>query len=511
LGQEPVGLETQPARKRVPVTDLDEPVSSGPKPKRAAAPRKASPAAAKADDLEAIKKVVDDAASVSGGLWLSYLFVLFYLAIAAGAVTHADLFLENSVKLPFLNIELPLLTFFFLAPILFVIVHAYALVRLVMLTEKAKRYHEALHDPERHISDAMRENLQWQLPSNIFIQFLAGPSDIRRGLFGWSLRAIAWTTLVIAPVLLLLMMQVQFLPFHSLLITWTHRLAMIADLILIRWLWGRMLSGRYLDAHPHFWGSFVENAFAIALSVSVILFATLSATIPGEWQESHFVRLDQLKVPISVHDLVFNSAVSDATGRRALPLSNTIVLADFNIYEELKIDDPDKVKGRDFVFRARGRDLRGAIFNFASLPKVDFEEADLRGAEFTNARLPEASFVYAQLQDAYFGGAQLQQASFENAQLQGAGFFEARLQGASFVSAHLQGASLYSTQLQGASVDRAELQGASLIAAGLQGASLASASLQGASLRGAELQGASLNGAELQAPRSRAPNSRGLF
>jgi hypothetical protein len=35
--------------------------------------------------------------------------VLFYLAVAAGAVTHADLCLENPVKLPFLNIDLPLL------------------------------------------------------------------------------------------------------------------------------------------------------------------------------------------------------------------------------------------------------------------------------------------------------------------------------------------------------------------------------------------------------------------
>ena len=84
------------------------------------------PVAAKADDLEAIKKAVDDAASVGGGLWLSYLFVLFYLAVAAGAVTHGDLFLEKPVKLPFLNVELPLLAFFFLAPILFLFVHAYA-------------------------------------------------------------------------------------------------------------------------------------------------------------------------------------------------------------------------------------------------------------------------------------------------------------------------------------------------------------------------------------------------
>ena len=83
-----------------PSTDADEaaPVESRatsrppqPQPPAADLP----PIAEKADDLEAIKKAVDDAATVGGGLWLSYLFVLFYLAVAAGAVTHADLFFGN--------------------------------------------------------------------------------------------------------------------------------------------------------------------------------------------------------------------------------------------------------------------------------------------------------------------------------------------------------------------------------------------------------------------------------
>src|ERR1700733_9406079 len=67
--------------------------------------------AAQADDLDEIKKAVEDAAAVSGGLWLSFVFVLFYIAVAAGAVTHTDLLLENPVKLPFLSIELPLTAF----------------------------------------------------------------------------------------------------------------------------------------------------------------------------------------------------------------------------------------------------------------------------------------------------------------------------------------------------------------------------------------------------------------
>src|ERR1700722_3039862 len=117
------------------------------------------PITADADDLEAIRKAVDDAASVGGALWLSYLFVLFYLAVATGAVTHTDLFFENPVKLPFLNIELPLLAFFFLAPVLFIIMHAYALLHLVMLTKKAKRFHQ--QNNKNNVTDEMGESLRW--------------------------------------------------------------------------------------------------------------------------------------------------------------------------------------------------------------------------------------------------------------------------------------------------------------------------------------------------------------
>ena len=43
-----------------------------------------------ASSLDTMRKVVEDAASISSGLWLSYLFLLFYIAIAVSAVTHVD-------------------------------------------------------------------------------------------------------------------------------------------------------------------------------------------------------------------------------------------------------------------------------------------------------------------------------------------------------------------------------------------------------------------------------------
>ncbi len=185
------------------------------------------------------------------------------------------------------------------------------------------------------------------------------------------------------------------------------------------------------------------------------------------------------------------------------------MLPGFNVLEGLGVDDPNKVKPQDSVFRARGRNLRGAIFDAASLPKVDFTGAELQGASLDGAQLQgaslhdanlqDASLVYSQLQGASLRAAQLQGASLNIAKLQGASLDDAKLRGAALEAAQLQGASLDRAQLHGASLNSAQLQGASLVNAQLQGAALDSAKLQGASLDGAQLQGASLGGAELQA------------
>jgi hypothetical protein len=495
------------------------------------APSKVAPSdkppefAKKADDLEMIKKTVDDAASVSGGLWLSYILVLFYLAVAAGAVTHSDLFFEKAVKLPFLGIDLPLVGFFFLAPILFVIVHAYTLVHLIILIEKAKRYHQALHDPERNVTNMDRENLQFQLPSNIFIQFLFGPSGLRGGLFGWLLRTIAWVTLVIAPILLLLMMQLQFLPFHSLFVTWTQRVALVVDLTLIWWLWGRILSGREINGSNR--GSWGWTVLGIAFSLAAILFSGAAATFPGEWQgdqlpEWRFLpALTEWGKPatekdpngnprtasfwdwlvnaerLTPHDWLFNEK-PDSVSRRRFPFSSTLLLSGENVYEGLGIDDPEKAKWRDYVFHAQKRNLRGAIFDHASLPKVDFSDADLRGARLDIANLQGARLEATHLEGASLVSAKLQGASLAGAFLQGASLLVAQLQGASLDAARLQGAQLNVANLQGASLDSAHLEGASLVSAQLQGALLPNSQLQGASLDSAHLEGASLPLAQLQ-------------
>ncbi|MGA8610497.1 MAG: hypothetical protein WB760_02030 [Xanthobacteraceae bacterium] len=239
-----------------------------------------TPFAAKAKDLGALRDAVVDAASVSAGLWLSYLFALFYFAIAAGAVTDHDLLLENPVKLPFLNVELPLKAFFILGPLVFLLVHAYVLLHFVLFAGKVGVFQAELQ--AQIAGDDARARLRRQLPSNIFVQSLVGPREVRTGTIGFLLRRIIDISLVFGPIALLVLFQLQFLPYHSELITCWQRIAVVIDLALLWILWPRIARGK-----PAWLGRSdfkrVKVQASLLGSVLPVLLVVTIATFPGEW------------------------------------------------------------------------------------------------------------------------------------------------------------------------------------------------------------------------------------
>ena len=59
-------------------------------------------------DVEALEKSLNDSATRVSTIWVSFLIFSLYLLTAATTVTHRQLFLAEPVKLPVLNIDLPL-------------------------------------------------------------------------------------------------------------------------------------------------------------------------------------------------------------------------------------------------------------------------------------------------------------------------------------------------------------------------------------------------------------------
>jgi hypothetical protein len=97
----------------------------------------------------------------------SAIYLSCSISATAGAVTHKDLLLESPVKLPLLSdVPLPLIAFFFLAPIVFIVSHAYTLVYFVMLAAKVGVYDAELRV---QLGDApeMRDAFRRQLTSNV--------------------------------------------------------------------------------------------------------------------------------------------------------------------------------------------------------------------------------------------------------------------------------------------------------------------------------------------------------
>ncbi|ACK51480.1 pentapeptide repeat protein [Methylocella silvestris BL2] len=488
-------------------------------------------------ELEALTAALNRSAERVQTLWLSFIVFMLYLAIAAGTTTHRMLFRGDPLKLPVLNIDLPLLGFYTLAPVLLVIFQFYVLLNLMLLARTASSFEAVL---PKVFPPAMPGNdkFRMRIENALFAQLVAGAKLERLGRNAWLLGFMSFLTVAVAPAAALLLIEIRFLPYHHDAITWLHRGLLLLSLGLSITFWPA-----YRNGFGERWGpaSAVGWAVGVAAASVVMAYASLVANFPGE---KLYAWTEPTRLWLGVYEASFRTmkwpefAAAEEKRKKdrfgivapflaALWPASALSLRNEDLIDDSRrkqIADRRTTNGEAHEPSADGSgagknsagqtkwiesiNLRDRNLIAADLTNADVEQAEFSGADLSRSLLlrtwtPRAHFANsdtkpAQLKGASLAGAQLQGASLDRALLQGAALKEAQLQGASLVLANLQGASLINAQLQGASLGVAQLQGASLVRAQLQGASLDWAQLQGASLAGAQLQGASLDRAELQ-------------
>jgi uncharacterized protein YjbI with pentapeptide repeats len=458
---------------------------------------------------------VNAAAQRSNALWLIFLAFMAYGLLTVASLTHRDLLLDAGIALPLLQSRIDLSRFFVLAPAAFVLVHLLIIAQFVLAARKALEFDTALRLLES--TDLRSHPLRLELDSFFFVQAIAGPERSR--VVSAFLHGIAWLSLLVLPLLLLLYMQVAFLPFHDAMVTAVQRGIVLADIVLL------LLSGVFLmRAETSFFGALLRLAFnnpgSVAFGLAVLggagFVSVFLATIPG-------------------------GSTRDGQGPLFGVFARNLDVADANLVADKGgaiAERTVSLRGRDLRFARLDRaDLRQADLTGANLDGASLVGADLRGvrlgcagptasgqpdgrqkagcaralgADFSGARLAGASLSGADLRGAKLDEAVMDGADLSEAQMAGATFERAQLrranlsgaaslEGASFLQANLQGAMLTGAKLQMADFSGAGLQGASLAGARLEGAALREADLEGAELQQARLYGADLRGAKLQA------------
>jgi uncharacterized protein YjbI with pentapeptide repeats len=428
-------------------------------------------------DVGALERSVNDSAGRVSTIWLSFVAFSAYAAAAASTTSHRQLLLEDPIKLPTINIDVPLVVAAILLPSLFVIYHVYVLLQVVLLARTAAAYNDAV---ERNIADeADRARIRQRLANTLFAQLFAGSSREREGVLGWLLRLMAWITLAIAPVLVLIVFELRFLPYHSALVTWTQRALLAIDLLAVLTLWAGAVDARRDIA----WQGLMKSWKVTLGGAVVVAICCVLLTFPGE-PTRYWMRF----LPAT------DETASGAAQCRLPWLVAEVFAANFDrlsLPGEDFVDDDKLAKIRSSADAKDQKPFEGERtrnFRARDLSCGNFSGADLRNADLTGARMAGARF----------DGAKLQAVRLAGAQLRGASLFGTLLQGSDLTRADLRGARLNSAQLQGSVLDDADLQRAALNGASVEGGSLERAKLRGATLDGARLAGVSLAGAELQ-------------
>lgn len=373
----------------------------------------------------AIAELVRDVNAAAGAArtaWMFFLALNAFLLITLAGVTHRDLLLNTPITVPILQVPIKQKAFFLFAPIILVLVHFGILLQHVMLSRKLKETHRRLSDFEG--GRFFREHrLRYLIHSYFYAQVIAGPA--RSPLFAAFLQAMAWFTLGLMPLIILLGFQVIFLPYHDLTITWAHRFYVFADflIVLVMGVFLRFPDRSFsrglvtnLTEHP---GNFTAT---LAVWLFALLFSLTVATIPdgmmdramrsiGFASKRLWTPTERTRVAFAPTAWLFEGDWDFIRNRLNSPFSRSLVVTN----EAISGRHEYNAKRRSY--NLRGRRLRYAVMRGAALVGVDLTGADLCGSD-----LGRVDFSFARLDLANLGGTDLRGVKTTQARLDGADF-----------------------------------------------------------------------------------------
>lgn len=504
--------------------------------------------------IEQLLESANSASQTVAALHVAFLAFVAYLGVIVWGTTHEDLLRISPVKLPILDVELPLTAFYNFVPWMVVLLHFNLLMQLELLSCKLWNLDSGL--PDTSAGQQVRDRL-FIFP---FTHLIAGRTEVL--LIRWLVSLVVGITVIALPLFVLLAAQIRFLPFHDEAITWSQRLAVWVDAGMLLALWPLIASPkdraiewwqnagfRLLGYWPawlrhysvlgwnrltrliqHLWQGFTirkiiprpilhigtepKGMVVLLVSAPLIVMLSIIAVIPGNItvhkyynpaKETQPQNDNPEETPHYFEDWLIRKVPASWLSVAAYQY-DTVTCTSLPLSEKMEASILQVMLGPCVWFNW-GIFPRNLKLRETRLIPKEVSLSLLTRATDTNKNIRDSAFkefdgLNLQNRDLRFAdlfGAVLPKADLRHVQLQGAVLLKAKLQGViGWDKTQLQGAILGGTQLQGAGLIEADLRDADLRGADLQGADLGWANLQSADLRGADLQAANLLGAKLQ-------------
>ena len=490
-----------------------------------------------------------------------------YVLVIVFGTTDLDLLIGKGIRLPFVDVEMPIVGFFAFAPFILVLVHFNLLLQLQLLSRKLFAFDAAVQQDET--IGGLRDRLHI-FP---FTYYLVGqPSPLVKPF----LAVMVSITLVLLPLFVLFSMQLEFLAYQDESVTRLQRMAIWLDIALITIFWPTIMHPK--DDWKSYWrtliavhvprrrvvlsftmlfGGIVLVLFSVCgvlfyLGVLILLLLPLLIPLLRGWKATprafKYLMLNPFIAVVIVGSPLFVPSILNLNilpllfwsllmlsftllwhhnaprgsfvllltlfAGSLLPLAFMVDGEDFEHFvvdKQLVLDIDairflDKQFGLGFRFKDTGPQDTLLSFILTDKRRLDLDEQHL----FAKPPKPE---TLALIRSGKWeeGLTQLEPINLKHRNLRHARMEKAMLVGADMRSANLQGTNLEDANLQGVNLEDANLQKVNLRTATLVGAAMKSANLQGADLRGAKLQAADLESANLQGANLSSANLQGAY
>ncbi len=468
----------------------------------------------KAEELARLDKIVENSSEKNRNFFIAYLGLLIYVQAIIFSTTDLQLLVStDGLKLPLIDLNVPLVGFYVVVPIFIIALHFNFLQNLESHHYKLMQWQAA--------------HMGGQVPRKFIYPFLFDFAILEQGSQFQQLVKIVNSLLCynLAPITLGLLL-IRFSDRQEWLTSLWHYLCFLFDSMLVWQLRRAIRRNESIATKPqrpaklstklkHFFKS-APNIMLRWLFVALVSTEMVLTFAVGGTSDNFFDKNIQPKLQPFTRMNIFESEEAWAQ-MVSQAISNPIewFLPRINIdpnetvwhINRSELENLARLAGyedwliyfqeQDLGFRPETINLKFLSIPGQRLPRADFSGAKMQGADLSLVKIKGGFLMDANLHGANLTGVNMEKAGLSGINLQNAELRNANLSLAHLNSAILLGADLSLANLSEADLSHSILLGADLTQTKAHNADFSFASLQGVNLTFAQLQGSNLHAANL--------------